>query len=197
MKFQKRLLLIPTLTTLFATGCATPPSGTIEGGFECTVTQDGPNECKITGKVKGTFLTKIQRDLMLPIIDMVASATGFSYSAWEGLDISSFSMAITGANSFANQASVIVFDSSGSQIGQNNFPVTANGVNYRFSNPSADKSWSMQFVDIGDSVDVSLIVKESPSMSVSVKHNGSTLAFASYTRPDDGGSTTPGEDTIF
>lgn len=189
----KTSVLMAVLSASLLTGCQ--GGGTYKMTVGCQ-NSNGPsgstNECRVEGTIEGAFLSGFERDYISPLFEMIAQATGFTYSEWEGLDVSDFSLTLSGTTSASSHALVKVYDAY-NLVGEKSFSVTKSGNEYKFSNPNDVKNWSLQFVDIGEKVDVEFEVNEVESFSAALKEGNTTRASSTYR---GSGSEEPPEDHI-
>lgn len=176
---KKIIITLSSLAMLTLSGCST--TGSFSGEIECPVNSN--SGCTIKGKAEIQWLMSAERNFILPIMEMIASATGFSYNDWVGLNVNDFSMEVTGTTATSSSATVKVYDQSGSLLGQSSFAVTKQLNVYKFTNPNSVKNWSTQFIDLAMEVEVELDVHRSADMTLAIKEKNNLKAYATHTSP--------------
>lgn len=160
----------------------------LKEGVETKNTPNGQEE-KIWIEAEVTWGAKLLRNAG----SLVASLTGFTYDDWVGLDPSTYSLSIEDPNftftTLQNNAAKVTVFSGGVTIDSRVFSLQRTGSVATFASPSAVKSWSEQFIDIGDKVVVEVITVTTNltdgnvSVTAKWKENTTVLSSLAYTAP--------------
>ena len=141
-------------------------TGTIEGNID----EQGQTVIKGTIKIE----KKIGGMLIKPVLQAIASYTSFSYEDFLDFDPSKLRVQITETNSVTTVENLkIRFKVYSDEVlqGTQEFSVKKVSGYYVLANPNSVRDWSMNFIDIADSVEYSFVLstRTSSATMVSVK----------------------------
>lgn len=173
---MKKLLILSlaSATVMSLQGC------TITKGY-CNVTGAREVTCVVEGEIK-------QASVFRPIMNLIASTGVFTYEDWSGFNAEDYTIKLDESSSTTNidnNRVIVKVMSSDVVIGSKEFDVYKTGDSYRFSTPSAVKSWSQNFIDSADNVRIDFATSstgiEGASTTISLEEGGNTISGTSTT----------------
>lgn len=145
---KKTLLSLITASALLGlSGCQTME---YSGEISCP-TDGGP--CTIKGKVKGSS----QASILRPVMGLLASTGLFTYTDWNGMDVSTLELEFQESQSntiISSNTVTVKAINQGVIVGSKIFDVYKVSNKYKFSNPELVKAWAQGYIESADSVDI-------------------------------------------